>query len=107
MRASVRELSLVVERDQHNAFVGCVVPGETDSPAPRLPQLIVVGFPLVSDAGAAVRNQAREIRMIGKVLGRLFERSSRVRTRRGYQPAGSRQSSIMRWASSTKRRPIA
>jgi hypothetical protein len=72
MRASVRELSLVVERDQHNAFVGYVVLGETDRPAPRFPQLIVVGFPLVSDARAAVRNQTREIRMIGKVLARLF-----------------------------------
>jgi len=72
--SSDRRFAIILARDQRDAFIGCVVLGETNRPAPRFPQLIVVGFPLVGDARAAVCYQTREIRMIGKVLARLFER---------------------------------
>lgn len=72
--SAARGFDPVVERGQRDAFVRGIFLGETDRPAPRLPQLIVVGFPLVADAGAAVGEQTRQLGMIGKLLARLLER---------------------------------
>lgn len=66
--------SVVIERNKRDALVGGVLLGEADRPAARLPELIVVGFPLVGDTGAAVGDQAGEIRMVGNRFTRLFKR---------------------------------
>jgi hypothetical protein len=65
---------LIIEQNECDALVDGVVLGEVDRPAACLQQFAVVGFPLIADTGATVRDQAREIGMISDVLARLFER---------------------------------
>lgn len=74
MGASARGLALAVERGQRDAFVRGVLLGEVDRPAARLPEFVVEGLPLVANTGATVRDQPRQIWMIGEILARLFER---------------------------------
>ena len=65
---------LVIRRNERDALIRGVALRETDRPTSRFPQLIVVGFPLICDPGAAVRDKTRQIGMIGDLFARLFER---------------------------------
>lgn len=64
---------LIIEQNECDALVGGVALGKVDCPASRLQQFAVVGFPLIADAGAAVRDETRQIGMIGDLFTRLFD----------------------------------
>jgi hypothetical protein len=59
---------LVLERNERDTLIGGVALGEVDRPVPRLPKLIVVGCPPVTNAGTAIRDEARQIGMVGEVF---------------------------------------
>ena len=63
---------LIIEQNEYDALVDGIVLGEVDGPASGLQQFAVVGFPLIADAGAAIRDETRQIGMVGYLFAHLF-----------------------------------
>ena len=83
---------LIIEQNECDALVDGVVLGKVDRPASRFQQFAVVGFPFVADARAAVRDETRQIGMIGDLFARLFERILNGEDKQNPPGGGSRAS---------------
>jgi hypothetical protein len=58
-RRSLVGIVLIIEQDERDALVDGVVLGEVDGPASGLQQFAVVGFPLIADTRATIRDETR------------------------------------------------